>query len=113
MIFNNYAQIVSKIPCRYFVLCKVACKIKHSDSLVLVSEFLVVIILSVSEWWLIDSKFVIRIHCLSLESHCTMIRMSTIESYYPFTYMYSILLSLWGISLKMLHSTHVIKEHAK
>ena len=43
---------MSKISCRYFVLCKVASKIKHSDSLVLVSEFLVVVVLSVSEWWL-------------------------------------------------------------
>ena len=43
-----YAQI----PCKHFVLCKVARKSKHSDILVLVSEVLVVIILSVSEWWL-------------------------------------------------------------
>ena len=52
--------------CRHFVLCKVASKTKHSDSLVLVSEFLVVVILSVSELWSVDplmSKFVIRIHC--------------------------------------------------
>ena len=52
VIFNIYAQTVSRIPCRHFVLCKVASKTKHfilADILVLVSEFLVVVILS--EWW--------------------------------------------------------------
>ena len=112
-------------------------------------------------------KFTLKKHCLF---YCTMTRMSTMESYYPFTYMYChpillyvpmtrwmysimesycpftytfiillsipfyiipwtstyyiillsiyirirtyiILLSLWGTSLKMLHNTHVIKEH--
>ncbi len=43
---------MSRIPCRHLVLCKVASKTKHSDILVLVSEFLVVVILSVSECWL-------------------------------------------------------------
>ena len=50
MIFNIYAQIVSRIPCRHF---KVASKNKHfihADILVLVSEFVVVVILS--KWWL-------------------------------------------------------------
>ena len=27
--FNIYAQAVSRIPCRHFVLCKVASKTKH------------------------------------------------------------------------------------
>ena len=86
-------------------------KTKHSDSLVLVSEFLVVVILSVSEWWLFclsDSKFVIRIHCskediplskssvfkcalisLPWKTHClSYCTMSKMESYYPFTYTY-------------------------
>ena len=42
-----YAHTVSRIPCRHFVLCKVAGKtnIIHADILVLVSEFVV------SEWW--------------------------------------------------------------
>ena len=57
MIFNIYAHIVSKIACRHFVLCKVASKTKHFQShagiLVLVSEFLVVVILS--EWWLVPT----------------------------------------------------------
>ena len=42
-----YAQIVSRIPCRHFVLCKVASKIKHfihADIIVLVSEFLLVVV---------------------------------------------------------------------
>ena len=41
-----------RIPCRHFILCKVASKTKHfilADILVLVSEFLVVVISS--EWW--------------------------------------------------------------
>ena len=42
MIFNIYAQIVSRIPCRHFVLCKVA----NKTILVLISEFVVVVILS-------------------------------------------------------------------
>ena len=49
MIFNIYAQTVSRIPCRHFT---VASKNKHfilADILVLVSEFVVVVILS--EWW--------------------------------------------------------------
>ena len=53
VIFNIYAQIVSRIPCRHFILCKVASKTKHfilADILVLVSEFLVVVVLS--KWWL-------------------------------------------------------------
>ena len=44
---------MSRIPCRHFILCKVASNTKHfilADILVLVSEFLVVVILS--EWWL-------------------------------------------------------------
>ena len=54
MIFNIYAQTVARIPCRHFTLCKVhvASKTKHfihADILVLVSEFVVVVILS--EWW--------------------------------------------------------------
>ena len=44
MIFNNYAHIVD------ILLCKVASKTKYSEILVLVSEFLVMVILSVSEW---------------------------------------------------------------
>ena len=50
VIFNIYAQIVSS---RHFILCKVASKTQNfilADILVLVSEFLVVVILS--EWWL-------------------------------------------------------------
>ena len=39
MIFNIYAQIVSRIPCRHFVLGKAASKTKQSDILALVSEF--------------------------------------------------------------------------
>ena len=53
MIFSIYAQVVSRIPCRHFILCKVASKTKHfilADILVLVGEILVVVILS--EWWL-------------------------------------------------------------
>ena len=53
MIFNIYAHIVTRIPCRHFVLCKVASKTKHfihADILVLVSELVVVVILS--EWLL-------------------------------------------------------------
>ena len=49
VIFNIYAQIVSSIPCRHF---KVASMNKHfilADILVLVSEFVVVVILS--QWW--------------------------------------------------------------
>ena len=49
-----FAQTVSRIPCRHFVLCKVASKTKHfihADILVLVSEFVVVVILS--EWWFV------------------------------------------------------------
>ena len=49
-----FAQTVSRIPCRHFVLCKVASKTKHfihTDILVLVSEFVVVVILS--EWWFV------------------------------------------------------------
>ena len=58
MIFNIYAQTVSRIPCRHFVLCKVASKTRlsifiHADILVLVSGFLVVVILS--EWWLVPT----------------------------------------------------------
>ena len=49
MIFNIYAQIVSRIPWRHFVLCKVASKTKHVDILAL-GKFVVVVILS--EWWL-------------------------------------------------------------
>ena len=52
VIFNIYAQIVSRIPWRHFVLCKVASKTKHfihADILLLVSEFVAVVILS--EWW--------------------------------------------------------------
>ena len=48
MIFNIYAQTVSRIPCRHFVLCKVASKTKcfiNADIIVLVSEFVVVVIL--------------------------------------------------------------------
>ena len=48
-----YPQIVSMVPCRHLVLCKVASKTTsifiRADILVLVSEFLVVVILS--EWW--------------------------------------------------------------
>ena len=42
-----------RIPFRHFILCKVASKTKYfifADILVLVSEFLMVVILS--EWWL-------------------------------------------------------------
>ena len=49
VIFNIYAQIVSRIPWRHFVLCKVASKTKHADILAL-GKFVVVVILS--EWWL-------------------------------------------------------------
>ena len=53
VIFNIYAQTVSRIPCRHFVLCKVASKtisiFIHADILVMVSEFVVVVILP--EWW--------------------------------------------------------------
>ena len=52
MIFNIYAHIVTRIPYRHFILCKVASKTKHfihADILVLVSELVVVVILS--EWW--------------------------------------------------------------
>ena len=65
---NKYAQIVSNIPCRHFVLCKVASKTKHSDILVLVSEILVVVILSVSEWWLFCLSGGRSIPSMSLES---------------------------------------------
>ena len=54
VIFNIYTVTVSRIPCRHFVLCKVAGKTSiyiHTDILVLVSELVVVVILS--EWWLI------------------------------------------------------------
>ena len=53
VIFNIYTPTVSRIPCRHFVLCKVAAKLSvciHTDILV-VSELVVVVILS--EWWLI------------------------------------------------------------
>ena len=40
---------VSRISCRHYVLCEVASKTKHFIILVLVSEFIVVAILS--EWW--------------------------------------------------------------
>ena len=42
LVFNIYAQTVFRIPCRQFILCKVASKTKHfilADILVLVSEF--------------------------------------------------------------------------
>ena len=45
-----------------------ASKTKHSDSLVLVSEFLVVVILSVSEWWLFCLSGGWSTPSLSLES---------------------------------------------
>ena len=32
VIFNIYVQTVSRIPCRHFVLCKVASKTKHFHS---------------------------------------------------------------------------------
>ena len=68
MIFNIYAHIVSEIACRHFVLCKVASKTKHfqshADILVLVSEFLVVVILS--EWWLVPTT---ANHCQPLWAH--------------------------------------------
>ena len=51
MISNIHAQTVSRIPCSHFVLCKVASKTKiHVDISVVVSEFVVVVILS-TEWW--------------------------------------------------------------
>ena len=51
---------------------------------------------------------------LSILSYYTMDKYYGILLYiYVHTYMYIILLSLWGTSLKMLHDTHVIKEHAK
>ena len=50
VIFNIYAQTVSRIPCRHFVFCvKWLGIFIHADILVLVSEFVVVVILS--EWW--------------------------------------------------------------
>ena len=51
VIFNIYAQTVSRIPCRHFILCKVASKTKHfvhADILVLVSEFVVVVVILLS-----------------------------------------------------------------
>ena len=47
VIFNVYTQIVSRIPCKHIILCKVASKTTHfilADILVLVSEFVVVVI---------------------------------------------------------------------
>ena len=51
MIFNFAAQTIPTIPCRHYVLCKAASKTKHSDILLPVSKFVVVVILS--EWWLV------------------------------------------------------------
>ena len=79
MIFNIYAQIVSRIPCRHFVLRTVASKTKHSDILVLVSEFLVVVILSVSEWWLFCLSGGRSTHsCPSLSSESTVLKRTSI-----------------------------------
>ena len=47
---NIYAQTVSRIPCRHFVLCRVASIFLYADILVLISEFVMVVILS--KWWL-------------------------------------------------------------
>ena len=47
-----YAQTVSRFPCRHSISCKVAGRLSifiHADVLLLVSEFVVVVILS--EWW--------------------------------------------------------------
>ena len=47
-------------------------KTKHSDSLVLVSEFLVVVILSISEWWLFCHS------CSSLPSESTVLKKTSL-----------------------------------
>ena len=53
VIFNVYAQIVTRIPCRHFILCENCLArlhiFNHADILILVNEFVVVVILS--EWW--------------------------------------------------------------
>ena len=43
---------LSRIPCRHFILCKMANIFIHADILVLVSEFVVV---NLSEWWLVST----------------------------------------------------------
>ena len=47
-----YAQTVSRIPCRHFVLCKMASKLSI-DIIVLVSDFVVLVrvVIILSEWW--------------------------------------------------------------
>ena len=48
MIFNIYAQTVSRIPYRHFVFYKVASIFIHADILVLVSEFVIVLVILLS-----------------------------------------------------------------
>ena len=74
MTFNVFTQIVSRIPCKHFVLCKVAKHFIHADILVLVSELVVVVVLS--EWWSVPTtvgtsltiKLLLRVnHCFWLK----------------------------------------------
>ena len=53
VIFNFFAQLIPRIPCRHNFLYKAPSIFIHSDILVPVGEFVVVAVLS--EWWLVPT----------------------------------------------------------
>ena len=68
VIFNIYAQTVSRIPCRHFVYVKWLARLSIficADILVLVSGFVVVVILS--QWWSVPTTADHCGHILILE----------------------------------------------
>ena len=73
VIFKMYTQTVFRNPCRYFVCVKWLARLSifiHADILVLISEFVVVVILS--EWF--------GGHCRPLWAHPCMVNISKSQS---------------------------------